>query len=106
MAGVIEMRIYRLKPGTRAEFLRIFAERSMPAHERIGMRILGPFPAIDEPDAFFFMRGFPDVAAREAMKSAFYDGELWKNELEQVLMPMIDRYDAVLVEDTLGLLPG
>ena len=34
------------------------------------------------------------------MKEKFYEGELWKNELEHVLMPMIEKYDVVLVDDT------
>jgi NIPSNAP len=106
MVGVIEMRIYRLKPGKRAEFLDIFLSKSVPAHDKIGMSIVGPFPAIDDPDAFFFMRGFPDLASRDTMKSAFYDGELWKTELEQILMPMIDRYEAVLIEDPQGRFAG
>jgi hypothetical protein len=37
------------------------------------------------------------------MKAKFYEGELWKSELESVLMPMIDRYDVVLVDDPEGL---
>ena len=99
---VIEMRTYKLKPGARERFLEIFRTRSMPAHAEIGMRILGPFLSIEDPDTFFFMRGFPDLASREPMKAKFYDGELWKQELEAVLMPMIDRYDVVLVDDPDG----
>jgi hypothetical protein len=104
MSGIVEMRTYKLKPGKRAEFLEIFNSRSVPAHREIGMRIVGPFLSIEDPDTFFFMRGFPDLASREPMKSRFYDGELWKRELEAVLMPMIERYDVVLVEDTHGLM--
>jgi hypothetical protein len=37
------------------------------------------------------------------MKARFYEGELWKGELENVLMPMIEKYDVVLVEDPDGL---
>jgi hypothetical protein len=96
---IIEMRTYKLKPGTRERFLQIFRTKSMPAHAEIGMRILGPFLSIEDPDTFFFMRGFPDLASREPMKAQFYEGELWKNELENVLMPMIEKYDVVLVED-------
>jgi hypothetical protein len=103
MPHVVEMRIYRLKPGKRDAMLHLFRTRAMPAHAAIGMKILGPFPAVDDPDAFFFMRAFPGLAAREPMKSRFYDGDLWLRELEPVVMPMIDRYEAVLVEDTLGL---
>lgn len=103
MPHIVEMRSYKIKPGKRAEFIQIFLTKSLPAHQEIGMKIIGPFLAIDDPDTFFFMRAFPDLASRDAMKSKFYDGELWKAELEHVLMPMIEKYDAVLVEDTLGL---
>ncbi len=99
---IVEMRTYKLKPGRRAEFLDIFSRRSMPAHAEIGMKILGPFLSIEDPDTFFFMRGFPDLASREPMKARFYDGELWKRELESVLMPMIEKYDVVLVDDPRG----
>jgi heme-degrading monooxygenase HmoA len=95
---VIEMRTYRLKPGKRPEFLEIFRTRSVPAHREIGMTIAGPFLSVEDPDTFFFMRGFPDLESREPMKAQFYEGELWNRELESVLMPMIDRYDVVVVE--------
>jgi hypothetical protein len=49
------------------------------------------------------MRGFPDLDSRERMKARFYEGEFWKGELEQILMPMIERYDVVLVDDGEGL---
>ena len=100
---IIEMRTYKLKPGKRAEFLEIFRTKSMPAHAEIGMKILGPWLSLEDPDTFFFMRGFPDLASREPMKAKFYEGELWKRELEQVLMPMIEKYDVVLVDDSEGL---
>ena len=96
---IIEMRIYKTKPGKRSQFLEIFRSRSIPAHAEIGMKILGPFLSIEDPDTFFFMRGFPDVASREPMKAKFYEGELWKRELENILMPMLDKYEVVLVDD-------
>jgi hypothetical protein len=99
---IIEMRTYKLKPGKRSEFLNIFKTKSMPAHATIGMKILGPFLSVEDPDTFFFMRGFPDLASREPMKAQFYEGELWKRELEEVLMPMLETYDVVLVDDPEG----
>jgi hypothetical protein len=96
---IIEMRTYRLKPGKRSEFLEIFRSKSVPAHNEIGMKILGPFLSVEDADTFFFMRGFPNLDSREPMKAKFYEGELWKSELENVLMPMIEKYDVVLVDD-------
>src|SRR5262249_39549980 len=100
---IIEMRTYKTKPGCRAQFLDVFRSKSMPAHEEIGMKVLGPFLSVEDPDTFFFMRGFPDIPSREPMEAKFYEGELWKNELENVLMPMLDKYDVVVVEDPQGL---
>jgi hypothetical protein len=101
---VVEMRTYKTKPGMREQFLAIFRSESMPAHAELGMRILGPFPSLDDPDTFFFMRGFPDLASRDRMKAGFYEGDLWKSRLEGILMPMLDTYDVVLVDDPDGLL--
>jgi hypothetical protein len=97
---IIEMRTYKLKPGKRDQFLAIFHDKSLPAHAEIGMKILGPWLSIEDPDTFFFMRGFPDLESREPMKAKFYESELWKTELEQLLMPMIERFEVVLVDDT------
>jgi NIPSNAP len=96
---IIEMRTYRTKPGKRTEFLEIFRTKSIPAHDEIGMKILGPFLSIEDPDVFFFMRGFPDLASREPMKAKFYEGKLWKEELENLLMPMLENWEVVLVDD-------
>jgi hypothetical protein len=101
---IVEMRTYKLQAGKRSQFLEIFQTKSVPAHAEIGMKILGPFLSVEDPDTFFFMRGFPDLPSREPMKARFYEGELWKNELEHVLMPMIEKYDVVLVDDPGGLI--
>jgi hypothetical protein len=62
---IVEMRTYKLKPGMRARFLQIFHSKSIPAHVQLGMKILGPFLSIEDPDTFFFMRGFPNLASRD-----------------------------------------
>jgi hypothetical protein len=97
---IIEMRTYKTTPGMRSRFLEVFHSKSIPAHREIGMKILGPFESIEDPDTFFFMRGFPDQASREPMKAKFYEGALWKGELEKVLLPMLEKYEVVVVQDS------
>src|SRR4029077_13809869 len=101
---IIEKRTYKTKPRRRADFLEVFRSKSIPAHAEIGMKILGPFFSVDDPDTFFFMRVFPDFASHEPLKARFYEGELWKCGLENILMPMLEKYEAVVVEDSEGLL--
>ena len=100
---IIEMRTYKTKPGMRSRFLEIFRSKSIPAHAEIGMKILGPFLSVEDADTLFFMRGFPDLASRQPMKAQFYEGEHWKRELESVLLPMLEKYEVVVVEDPDGM---
>jgi hypothetical protein len=99
---IVEVRRYRIKPGRRDEFIKFFESRSIPALHEYGMKILGPLVDVENPNAFVFLRGFPSLEARDSMKEAFYGSDLWKNELENIAMPMIDSYDVVLTETTPG----
>ncbi len=96
---IIEMRTYKTTPGMRPRFLEIFHSKTIPAHREIGMKILGPFNSVEDPDTFFWMRGFPDFPSRDPMKAKFYESSLWKEDLENVLLPMLEKYEVVLVED-------
>src|SRR5205809_8138795 len=95
---IIEMRTYKSRPGKRTEFLEVLESKSVPEHQKIGMKILGPFLSVEEADTFFWMRAFPDLKSRERMREEFYEGKLWKEELEPKLMPILEKYDVVVVD--------
>jgi hypothetical protein len=93
---IIEMRTDKTKAGMRSRFIETFRTKSIPAHAEIGLKILGPFLSVEDPDTFFLMRGFPDLASREPMKAKFCEGELSEREPENLLMPMLDNDDVAL----------
>ncbi len=99
---IVEVRSYRIKPGRRAEFIEFFETRAVPALRSHGMRVLGPLLDVENPNKFVWLRAFPSLDERERMKQSFYEGELWKNELEAVAMPMLDSYDVILCETSPG----
>ncbi len=99
---IVEVRSYRIKPGKREEFIEFFLKRSVPALREHGMKIQGPFIDIENPNKFVWLRSFPSLEDRERMKNAFYGGELWKNELEAIAMPMLESYDVILCETSSG----
>lgn len=101
---IVEVRRYRVKPGRRDEFLRFFETRAVPAQRAHGMPVFGPLVDLENPNAFVWLRAFPSLDARDEMKRAFYEGPLWKNELEAIAMPMLDSYDVVLTEAADGLM--
>ena len=99
---IVEVRSYRVKPGRREEFIRFFETRAVPAQRAHEMRITGPLLDLENPNKFVWLRGFPSLEERDRMKNDFYEGELWKNELEQVAMPMLESYDVILCETSPG----
>jgi hypothetical protein len=99
---IVEVRSYRIIPGRREEFIKFFETRAVPAQQALGIKIIGPFLDIENPNKFVFLRGFPSLDKRDVMKKAFYEGELWKNELEAIAMPMVDSYDVILCETSTG----
>jgi hypothetical protein len=99
---IVEVRSYRIKPGHREEFIRFFETRCVPALREHGMKILGPLVDIENPNKFVFLRSFPSLEERDRMKEVFYEGPVWKNELEAIAMPLIDSYDVILCETSAG----
>jgi hypothetical protein len=99
---IVEVRSYRIKPGRRAEFIRLFETRAVPALREHGMKVIGPFLDVENPNKFVWLRSFPSLEERDRLKDAFYEGPLWKNELEAIAMPMIDSYDVILCETSPG----
>ena len=99
---IVEVRSYRIKPGRRAEFLDFFQTRAVPALRSHGMTVLGPLLDLENPNKFVWLRSFPSLEERERMRTAFYEGPVWKNELEAIAMPMLESYDVILCETSPG----
>jgi hypothetical protein len=99
---IVEVRTYKIKTGQRDAFINFFQTRAVPALQSHGMMILGPLLDLEDPDVFIFLRAFPSLEERERMKSAFYDGPDWKNELEGIAMPMLESYSVALTATSAG----
>ena len=99
---IVEVRSYRIKPGKRAEFIKLFETRAVPALRKYGMKIVGPLLDVENPNKFVFLRSFPSIEDRERLKDDFYGSEIWKNELEPFAMPLLDSYDVILCEASPG----
>ena len=99
---IVEVRSYRIIPGRREEFIRLFESRAVPALRAHGMKVLGPLIDVENPNKFVWLRSFPSLEERDRLKKAFYEGDLWKNELETLAMPMLESYDVILCETSAG----
>lgn len=99
---IVEVRSYRIAPGRRDEFLEFFKAKAIPALRDHGMKVVGPFVDTENPNKFVWLRSFASIEERTRLKNLFYEGDLWKNEMESIVMPMLDSYDVILCETTPG----
>lgn len=97
--AVIEVRTYRARAGQRERLVALLRELAFPVHRKLGMRVSWSVPFAEDPATFVWLRAFPDGASRDELKRAFYEGPEWSSELERLLMPRLEDYAAVLVED-------
>jgi hypothetical protein len=101
--AVIEVRTYRAREGQRERLMALMRGLAFPVHRALGIRVLGPFPSLDDEVGLVWLRAYPTAASRETLSRAFYESPEWVQELEGQLMPLIDQYSAVLVDDRYGL---
>jgi hypothetical protein len=97
MPPVVELRQYTLRPGRREELIELFERELLRPQEDVGMRVLGQFRDLDRPDRFVWLRGFPDMAARAAALTAFYDGPVWARHRDAANATMLDSDDVLLL---------
>ncbi|MFH8609875.1 NIPSNAP family protein [Streptomyces sp. NPDC018029] len=95
--AVIELRQYTLRPGRRDELIELFDREFVETQEAAGMRVLGQFRDLDDPDRFVWLRGFPDMATRHRALTAFYEGPVWAEHGPQANATMADSDDVLLL---------
>ena len=64
------------------------------------MSVIGQFRDPDRPDSFVWLRGFPDMAARHASLTVFYDGPVWAANRKAANATMIDSDDVLVLRPT------
>ena len=97
--GIVEIRIYRVKPGTRDEFVRFF-EDTLEAQAAAGLRVLGQFRSLDDENTFVWIRAFRDQKERQERSRAFYLGPAWMEERRAQAAKFLESGEVMLVEPT------
>ncbi|MDK1374100.1 MULTISPECIES: NIPSNAP family protein [unclassified Sinorhizobium] len=102
---VFELRRYRLRPGGREPLIRLFDSEFVEPQEALGMRIVGEFRDLEDPDAFVWVRSFADMEVRtEALKS-FYTSAIWKEHGPAANDTMLNSDNVLLLKPVRGVQP-
>ncbi len=94
---IVELRQYTLHPGQRDALIDLFDREFVETQEAHGMRVLGQFRDLDQPDLFVWLRGFADMDARRRALEAFYGGPVWAAHRAAANATMIDSDNVLLL---------
>jgi len=93
---VVELRQYKIVEGRRDAFVSLFDREFVETQEAAGMRLVGQFRDLDDPNRFVWIREFPTMADRAKTLTAFYSGPVWLAH-RGAANPMIEHADNVFL---------
>ncbi len=100
MASIVEIRTLNLKAGTRADFQRIYVERSLPLLKRWKQDVLAHGPSLHDENTYYVIRRFDSLSHREQSEDAFYASDDWRKGPREAILSLIESYyDAVFEPD-------
>jgi ketosteroid isomerase-like protein len=105
-SSVLEVRVYTLKRGVRADFHERFVRESLPLLRRARVDVVAYGPSLHDEDSYFLMRAFPGVAARERAEAEFYGSREWIEGPRDAVLAAIDTYTTAVVAVDAATLKG
>lgn len=97
MAGIIEIRQYRLHENRRDDLIALFDREFIEPQEAAGMAIVGQFRVAGDPNRFFWIRAFRDMETRAQSLADFYERPVWHANRDAANETMIDSDDVLLL---------
>src|SRR5213082_1172039 len=94
---IVELRQYTLHPGKRDVLIDLFDREFVESQEALGMKVIGQFRDLDNPNRFVWLRGFRDMPSRAQALTDFYGGLVWKAHREAAIATMIDSDNELLL---------
>jgi hypothetical protein len=93
----VELRQYRLRPNQRDTLVELFDREFIDPQEVLGMRVIGQFRDLDDPDRFVWLRGFSTMEDRLHGLTTFYDGPTWRAHRAAANATMVDSDNVLLL---------
>ncbi len=99
---ILEIRTYRLNPGSAEEFVRVMTSQSLPLLAEHSITVLGCGLSVDtdgesQADAYL-IRAFESLAAREAQENAFYSSDAWRHGPREAIISRIESYHTIVLD--------
>lgn len=87
---LVEIRSYKLKPGSGAKFHDLVTHQSIPLLRERNMEVVAFGPSVHDPDAYFLVRAYDSLEHLQASQEAFYSSEAWREGPRQSIIELIE----------------
>jgi hypothetical protein len=94
---IVELRQYTLHPWKRDVLIDLFDREFVESQEALGIKVIGQFRDLANPNRFVWLRGFRDMPSRAQALTDFYGGPVWKAHREAANATMIDSDNVLLL---------
>lgn len=98
---IVEIRTYRLRPGTRERFLAALTARAVPLLAEFGIEVVAAGASLaeenDGDETAYLVRAFADVDALVSAEERFYTSSEWIDGPRAELLACIDHYTSVVL---------
>jgi NIPSNAP len=94
---VIEIRSYKLKPGSGSRFHELMMQQSLPLLKAAQTDVVRFGASLNGEDAYYLIRAYDSVEDLRASQDAFYGSEAWREGPREEILALIETYtDAVI----------
>lgn len=98
MNHFIEIRSINLKPGTRAEFERLYIEQALPLLKRWNFDVVAHGGSLHDENSYYVIRLFDSLAQREQMEDAYYASDDWRKGPREAILALFENYTDIVIE--------
>ena len=89
---LVEIRAYRLLPGTRDDFHAAVTARALPMVRAFGMDVVTHGPVPNDANGYFLVRSFASLAELTVQEDEFYGSAAWREGPREALVSRIETY--------------
>jgi hypothetical protein len=94
---IVELRQYTTHSSKRDILIDLFDAEFVAPQEAAGIKVIGQFRNLDDPNKFVWLRGYPDMVSRAASLTAFYTGPVWRARRDSANATIIDNDNVLLL---------
>ena len=99
--AILEIRTYRLRPGTREDFVRVLRDEAVPLLRQFGIRVVDCGPSLvgeDGAEEAYLIRAFASLEERDTQEEAFYGSAAWRDGPRAGVVTPIEAYHTVVLD--------